>query len=915
MMVGTMKRLVLVAGACITTAAWCATRETQLTVKLSVTNALEQWHVADSRASVTNGFLRLDGREARCAAFLKTPAFGDVSLSASYRVEKHDGVMAVGFVIGSTDSATYTFVHYDARSAILCQSDVTKEWREIKRSSKAQSPETWHTATLERKGNRVSVTFDGKLLYEADCAGTPGLVGFYANQTIAQIKAITVKGLSDNLAKPWVQVTPIQDWVYVCTDAGAGAYEAFPDVCRVSDGRLLAVFYAGYGHVSMPTDKLPKGGRISGCFSADEGQTWGPAFTLFDGPYDDRDPSVTQLKDGRLVCSFFTLKPKPEGQTGFDGLGSFCVTSKDGGVTWETEPRQIVKDYYCSSPIRELKDGRLSLGLYRQDRKEACGAVTFSADGGKNWCLPIDIPTGGLRYEAETDLIERQDGSLYAALRGQKHSGWSVSKDGGKTWSTATLFGFPGHCPYLHRTPDGILLMAHRLPATSLHYSLDDGKTWSENVPVDTVVGAYPSMVTLKDGSILIIYYEEGARSSIRAKRFRATRQGIEWMAVDEEKEQGTDETRIRQAPRQQNRAELLWTKVLCKEPGRYIGWPTVCARKSGELLAVFSGDRDEHVCPFGKVQMIRSNDQGGTWTPAVNISNTDLDDRDAGIVEMLGGDLVASWFTSLAYQGSIRDRNKLVPGTPRFYWWLHDEKIPDAVKKDGLGYFTIRSSDGGKTWEAPVRTPGTAPHGPIVLKDGRLLFVGITYSGHYGIYSGSTNEITVAESRDQGRSWQRISAICLPAGELTGEFHEPHAVETADGRIVAQIRHDKGTKLWQSESGNGGKTWTTAWQTQLTGLPPHLIRLRSGKLLTVYGRRFGAFGEYACVSDDHGRTWDVANEIKLAGHFNGDLGYPASAELPDGCILTVYYQADRRGEKTCLMGTKWKLTEKVEGP
>lgn len=325
-------------------------------------------------------------------------------------------------------------------------------------------------------------------------------------------------------------VTALQGWVPVCTDAGAGAYEAFPDVCRTADGRLLAVFYAGYGHVAMPNEKLPKGGRLSGCFSADEGATWSEAFTVFDGPYDDRDPSVSQLKDGRLACVFFTLKPKPDGAKGFDGLGSFIVTSVDGGKTWEETPRQIAKGYYCSSPIRELKDGRLALGLYRQDDKEACGAVTFSADGGQTWCLPIDIPTGGLRYEAETDLIQRKDGSLFAALRGQKHSGWSVSKDGGKSWSLAERFGFPGHCHYLHRTPDDVILMAHRLPATSLHYSVDECQSWSTNVLIDTVGGAYPSMATLKDGSVLIVYYEEGAGSSIRAKRFRVTRNGFQWL-------------------------------------------------------------------------------------------------------------------------------------------------------------------------------------------------------------------------------------------------------------------------------------------------------------------------------------------------------------------------------------------------
>ena len=35
------------------------------------------------------------------------------------------------------------------------------------------------------------------------------------------------------------------DFVHVCQDAGAGGYEAFPDVCRRADGQLICVFYAG----------------------------------------------------------------------------------------------------------------------------------------------------------------------------------------------------------------------------------------------------------------------------------------------------------------------------------------------------------------------------------------------------------------------------------------------------------------------------------------------------------------------------------------------------------------------------------------------------------------------------------------------------------------------------------------------
>lgn len=313
---------------------------------------------------------------------------------------------------------------------------------------------------------------------------------------------------------------------YVCRDAGAGGYQAFPDVCRLSDGRLMCVFYAGYGHVSLPNQRLPKGGRICSCTSRDEGHTWSKAEILYDSPDDDRDPSIVQLKNGQLICNFFSLRKAATPGESLVGLGTWIVTSGDLGKTWSA-PRRLFADYYCSAPIRELSDGRLVLGLYRELAKTSAGAVGISDDSGKTWCV-VDIDNGGFRLDAETDVIELADGALYAAQRPQMC--FSVSKDRGNTWSVSKPIGFPGHCPYLLRTRDNIILLAHRVPSTSLHYSLDECKTWSENVLVDSVGGAYPSMVNLKDGTVLIVYYEEGAGSSIRCKRFRATKSGIEWL-------------------------------------------------------------------------------------------------------------------------------------------------------------------------------------------------------------------------------------------------------------------------------------------------------------------------------------------------------------------------------------------------
>ncbi len=366
-------------------------------------------------------------------------------------------------------------------------------------------------------------------------------------------------------------------------------------------------------------------------------------------------------------------------------------------------------------------------------------------------------------------------------------------------------------------------------------------------------------------------------------------------------------------APRVQARAEIIWTKALCKEPGRYIGWPTVCRAQNGELIAVFSGDRDEHVCPFGKSQLIRSADGGKTWSAPVNICNTILDDRDSGIISLDDGSLVMAWFTSIAYRGYIRDRAKLKPGSPQFYWWLHNEKLRPEEVEAQLGAFTRRSTDGGKTWEPAVRTPCSAPHGPIQLKDGRLLYMGKSGDADHKNLGAGIGKIVAAESTDRGKTWRLIGEVPFPEYiHVLRDCHEPHAVETADGRIVVQIRshHQKDGLMGsvQSESSDGGRTWTMARAVGIDGYPPHLIRLADGKLLSVYGRRWREFGEFAALSDDNGRTWDVKNEIKIAGHWNGDLGYPASVQLPGGDIITIYYQAEAKGEKTCLMGTRWRV-------
>jgi sialidase-1 len=344
--------------------------------------------------------------------------------------------------------------------------------------------------------------------------------------------------------------------------------------------------------------------------------------------------------------------------------------------------------------------------------------------------------------------------------------------------------------------------------------------------------------------------------------------------------------------------ATIIETKVLCKEPGKYIGWPTITRTRNNELLVVFSGNRDAHICPYGITQMIRSNDDGRTWSAPVTINNTPLDDRDAGILETKKGTLLVSWFTSLAFD------------TPEQYkehpeWIRHSEKLSNETRQQWLGNWTRRSTDGGKTWKEPVKQGVSAPHGPIELHNNKLLYVGT------GMLNGK-KVIGIEQSKNDGRTWKFISAIEIPAEKSIDDFYEPHVVEVSDNKLVALFRYvaeDKSSGfLHQSESYDGGKSWSIIHTTPMWGYPAHLLKLNNGWILAVYGVRKPPFGERACISKDGGKSWDIDNEITLSLSETWDLGYPASVQLEDGSILTVYYQIDQPGEKTCLMATHWKL-------
>jgi hypothetical protein len=238
-----------------------------------------------------------------------------------------------------------------------------------------------------------------------------------------------------------------------------------------------------------------------------------------------------------------------------------------------------------------------------------------------------------------------------------------------------------------------------------------------------------------------------------------------------------------------------------------------------------------------------------------------------------------------------------------------------DETVYANLGSWIMLSED-GQTWSLPVRVPVTAPHGPIRQESGRLLYLGkavATGSGFHKTLQGAG--IQCHASADEGRTWTLLGEVPLADGTEEANYHEPHLVELPSGKLVGLIRyqHSAAVKkhhpftIFQSESLDGGRTWSQAWPTGVKGSPPHLLLHSSGAVVCVYGRREQPYGERAMISYDGCQTWQQDFVLRDDGP-DSDLGYPASVELPDGSIFTLYYQKYAAGEKTSLLWTRWEL-------
>ena len=331
-----------------------------------------------------------------------------------------------------------------------------------------------------------------------------------------------------------------------------------------------------------------------------------------------------------------------------------------------------------------------------------------------------------------------------------------------------------------------------------------------------------------------------------------------------------------------------------------YFAWPTIAKLQNGKICVGASGYRVEHICPFGKGVLAFSEDNGETYSKPVPVFDTVLDDRDVGLTTFGKSGLIATSFNN-----TLEFQRENMPQTQECFDYINSVSSEDETEALGIN-FRI-SEDYGETFGPIYKSPVSSPHGPTVLNDGTVLWVGRKLGIHNHIE-------TYVINTENGEMTLRGELGLYEYEEFKDiYFYEPHAIQLADGRIICHLRAENKEEtlftLYQTVSCDNGVTWSKPEQILRddSGAPAHLFMHSSGILISTVSHRSKPYGIWAVFSEDNGENWSDESVI-FEGKDTDDLGYPSTIELSDGSMITAFYTRENDFVPAVIMQQKWAL-------
>ena len=339
--------------------------------------------------------------------------------------------------------------------------------------------------------------------------------------------------------------------------------------------------------------------------------------------------------------------------------------------------------------------------------------------------------------------------------------------------------------------------------------------------------------------------------------------------------------------------------------------FPGVCVLPEGRWLCGFRAAPTKLGTSGQHVLLCWSDDAGHTWSaPASPFAGLEIAGRP--------GLFRAAYLTSLGGRWVLA----------ALCWVDHSDPALPFFNEATEGLLDTRialafSEDGGETWSRPA-VVDTAPFqvptpltGPILrLPDGALALQ-FELNKAYEDPAPWRHASVLLFSRDGGRTWPAsVVTGCDPENRVF--YWDQRPAVLADGSLLDVFwTYDNAAGEYRNiharESRDGGATWSDLWDTGVPGQPAQPVSLPGGEVALVYVDRGGPPAIKARVSRDGGRTWPTGTEVTLYDSAAGSqtrrkramedawaemgqfsVGLPATAPLPGGEVLVVYYAGPR---------------------
>jgi hypothetical protein len=354
---------------------------------------------------------------------------------------------------------------------------------------------------------------------------------------------------------------------------------------------------------------------------------------------------------------------------------------------------------------------------------------------------------------------------------------------------------------------------------------------------------------------------------------------------------------------------------IIYKDSAFYASFPSVIKRPNGEILVAFRRAPDRkifgekvtsHVDPNSYLVMVRSSDNGETWTkePELIYSNPFGGSQDPCLLQLHDGTLLCTSY------GWAFVRPDGLPNLKQPYF--------EAGGAIFLGGYLVRSTNGGKTWQNVIYPPHIKPEinynacgTPVPAynrgalyeaKDGRILWI-VAASDNV---KKTSNHLII--SKDKGLTWEYVAPVAID-GKIS--FNEASVIETPKGDIVGFLRTAKfEDQAVISRSTDGGRTFN--WESMgFQGHPLNALRLPDNRVLLTYGYRHKPFGIRARILNSECTDFTTAPEIVLRDDGdNGDIGYTWAVQLHDNRVLVIYYFNQENGTRY-IAGTIIEINSK----